>query len=159
MAGLIYDKRGIGGSGGNWLTADFPILADDALAAVAALARRDDIDSRRIGLWGGSQGGWIVALAASKSREVALIVSQSGPAVTPKEQELYRSEQWLKADGFSEPEIAEAIRLARRRYECAETDAGWEDLGIASARPARSRGTATWAAIRVGVIRFGATGG
>ena len=93
-------------------------------------------------------------------REVALIVSQSGPAVTPKEQELYRCEQWLKADGFSEPEIAEAMQLARRRYECAETDTGWEGTPQKpNARPARSLGIVTWAVTRANAIRFGATGG
>jgi dienelactone hydrolase len=77
MAALIYDKRGLGESGGTPAQAakwslegiarcgdTFNKLAGDADAAVALLAVRPDIDGRRIGLVGISQAGWIMPLAA-----------------------------------------------------------------------------------------------
>ncbi|MDD5719848.1 MAG: alpha/beta fold hydrolase [Candidatus Krumholzibacteria bacterium] len=65
MAVLTYDKRGCGGSSGDWREVDLDVLAQDALAAVTWLATRPEIDPRRVGLWGISQGGWITPLAAS----------------------------------------------------------------------------------------------
>ena len=131
VAGLIYDKRGLGASTGDWLRAGFEDLAGDALAAVRTLKARPDIDARRIGMMGASQSGWIVALAASQSKDVAFIISQSGPGVGPEECELYRSEAWLRADGFPEEEIREAMKFIRQRYHCALTGEGWDALADA----------------------------
>jgi pimeloyl-ACP methyl ester carboxylesterase len=128
VAALIFDKRGTGDSGGDWLKSGFDDLAADVLAGAAILRGRDDVAPERVGLLGFSQGGWVVALAASKSPEVAFIVSQSGPGVTPLEQELYRVEHWLRADGFPAVQVEDAMRLVRRRYECARTGEGWEEL-------------------------------
>ena len=128
VAVLIFDKRGTGQSSGDWLKAGFDDLAADVLAGVNALKSRDDIHGAKIGLLGFSQGGWVVALAASKSPDVAFIVSQSGPGGTPLEQELYRTEQWLVADGFPPDQVAEAMELVRFRFECARSGHGWERL-------------------------------
>ena len=128
VAGLIYDKRGLGSSTGDWLRAGFDELTDDALAGVRLLKARSDIDAHHIGLMGASQSGWIVALAASRSQDVAFIISQSGSGVGVEEQELYRSEAWLRADGFSEGDIREAMKFIRQRYQCAVTGEGWDAL-------------------------------
>lgn len=86
---LTYDKRGVGESTGRYrpfrvsdCEALISELATDVLAAVEYLRERDDVDADRIGLFGGSQAGWIMPLAASQSDDVAFIVSISGPAVT-----------------------------------------------------------------------------
>lgn len=131
IACLLYDKRGVGASTGNWLRSGFGDLAEDALAAVQFLKSRKDINPSKIGLWGSSQGGWIVALAASRSKDVAFIISQSGPGVTPEEQELYRTEAWLRADGFTEDQVQKAMVLVRLRYDTARTGKGWKHLAVA----------------------------
>jgi pimeloyl-ACP methyl ester carboxylesterase len=128
VAGLIYDKRGLGHSTGDWLRASFEDLADDVVAGVRLVKTRPDIDPRHIGLMGSSQSGWIVALAAARSPDVAFIISQSGSGVGVEEQELYRSEAWLRADGFSEGDIRDAMNFIRQRYQCAVTDEGWDAL-------------------------------
>jgi pimeloyl-ACP methyl ester carboxylesterase len=131
IAGLIYDKRGLGGSSGDWLRTGFDDLAEDALAGVRLLKTRSDIDARHIGMMGASQSGWIVAMAAARSPEVAFIISQSGSGVGVEEQELYRSEAWLRADGFSEEDLREAMKFVRQRYRCAESGEGWDALAEA----------------------------
>ena len=73
IAALIYDRRGSGLSGGDFATASFADLAEDACAALAYLRRREDIDARRSGLYGISQGGWIAPLAAARPPETAFI--------------------------------------------------------------------------------------
>jgi dipeptidyl aminopeptidase/acylaminoacyl peptidase len=139
VAGLIYDKRGLGRSGGDWLRTGFEDLADDVLAGVRLLKTRRDIDARHIGLMGASQSGWIVALAASKSEDVAFIISQSGSGVGVEEQELYRGEAWLRADGFSESEIQDAMKFIRQRYQCAVTGEGWDALAEVEREASKKR--------------------
>lgn len=90
IATLIYDKRGVGASTGNWRAGTFADLAEDALAAVRLLAQRDEIDARRIGLWGCSEGGWVAPLAASQSPDVRFLVAVSAPGMSPAAQEDYR---------------------------------------------------------------------
>lgn len=93
VAVMAYDKRGVGGSTGVYsgvgpTNSDrmFDLLADDALAAVAALKSHANIESSRIGLFANSQGGWIAPLAASRSRDVAFLISVSGPVSTVGEE-------------------------------------------------------------------------
>lgn len=47
FAAFIYDKRGVGDSGGQWAMASFEDLAHDAIAAREALRRRADIHAGR----------------------------------------------------------------------------------------------------------------
>jgi dienelactone hydrolase len=96
IAVLAFDKRGAGESGGDWRLADFDELAGDVLAAVGHLRSDSRIRRDKIGLWGVSQAGWIIPLAASRSEDVAFIVPISGGAVTPAEQELWRQRQNLE---------------------------------------------------------------
>ena len=131
VAGLTYDKRGVGESSGDWMRSSFQDLAGDGLAALRLLQGREDIDAKQIGVWGASQGGWIAPLVASQSSAVTFVISQSGSGVSPQEQELYRSEAWLRADGFGQAEIQKAMTLIRSRYECVRTGQGWEELAAA----------------------------
>lgn len=61
---FVYAKRGSGGSGGEY-TQDFDILAADAAAAVVEARRLAGDRAGRMGLHGGSQGGWVAPLAAT----------------------------------------------------------------------------------------------
>lgn len=58
FAALTYDKRGVGGSTGDFQAGPFMDVCDDGLAAVVYLKSRKEIDSLHIGVWGMSQGGW-----------------------------------------------------------------------------------------------------
>ena len=89
MAVLRYDKRGVGESTGIFEAPGaensiriFNDLANDVLALVSFLKSQPNIDSKQIGLFGGSQGGWIVPLAASQSDDVAFIICTSGATNT-----------------------------------------------------------------------------
>jgi len=61
---FVYAKRGSGGSEGRY-TQDFHVLAEDAAAAVVEARRLAGARAGRVGLHGGSQGGWVAPLAAS----------------------------------------------------------------------------------------------
>jgi dienelactone hydrolase len=93
FAVLSYDKRGVGGSAGTYVRAatdaNLRDQASDALAGVAWLRRRHDVDANRIGLSGGSQAGWTIALAASRSKAVRFATIQSGAGMSVGRQLAY----------------------------------------------------------------------
>jgi dipeptidyl aminopeptidase/acylaminoacyl peptidase len=105
FAVLSYDKRGIGASTGRYVRAatdaNLRALAGDALAGVDWLRRRHDIDATRIGLSGGSQAGWTIAIAAARSSHVRFAALQSGPAMSVGRQLAYGA---LTKDGLLAPD-------------------------------------------------------
>src|SRR5262249_48818400 len=67
IAALVYDKRGSGLSTGDWRSSSYDDLANDVLAGIDLLASRLDVDPRRIGLHGHSEGGIIAAMVAARA--------------------------------------------------------------------------------------------
>jgi len=108
IAALIYDKRNLGADPRRPSQVELRDLAGDALAAVALLKSRADINPGQIGLWGHSEGGWVAPIAAARSKDVAFVISFSGPGVTYAEVNKYADATRLRAHGFSETEIREA---------------------------------------------------
>jgi len=92
FAVLTYDKRGVGDSSGiyegqnNASAKNLNLLADDASAAVDVLKRDPHLQRVPVGFVGVSQAGWIIPLAATKSKVVKLIALWSGPVCTVSEQ-------------------------------------------------------------------------
>ncbi len=113
ISALIYDKRA-GADLSGTSRVDMRDLAADALAAVELLKKRDDIDVRQIGLWGHSEGGWVAPIAAAQSKDVSFIISFSGPGVTYAEVNKYADATRLRARGFSEADISQAIEALAR---------------------------------------------
>ena len=65
FAVLSYDKRGVGGSSGDWLDATMDDLASDAAAALDFLRAQPEVRTEAVGLFGHSEGGWVVLRAAT----------------------------------------------------------------------------------------------
>jgi len=130
IASLLYDKRGVGESAGaNHDLASWDDLAGDVEGAVAYLRSRGDlIDPKRIGLIGQSQGTWIIAKVAAADPRIAFLVSISGSGISAAEQETYRTGALMKADGFSDAEIARARAFQRQKFQVAKTGLGWDAL-------------------------------
>jgi pimeloyl-ACP methyl ester carboxylesterase len=90
FAVLTYDKRGVGKSGGvyegveNTSATNLDLLANDAAAAMEAL--RDRFPNVPAGFAGGSQAGWIIPIAATRSPDTKFQVLWSGPVCTTSEQ-------------------------------------------------------------------------
>jgi dienelactone hydrolase len=93
FAVLSYDKRGVGDSTGRYVRAatdqNLHDQAADVLGGVDWLRRRTDVDAKRIGLSGGSQAGWTIALAASQSAAVHFATIQSGAGMSVGRQAVY----------------------------------------------------------------------
>ena len=133
IAVLGYDKRGVGGSTGDWNAATYEELAGDALAAVEYLKTRRDIDSGQIGLLGISQAGWIMPLAAVRSRDVAFLISISGAGVTPAETAIDQARNEMTMTGMPAATVADITRLMGLQYDFARTG----KAGTRTPRPAR----------------------
>src|SRR5258706_3064811 len=89
------------------------VQVEDAMRIVDELAARPDIDARRIGLWGFSQGAWVAPLAASRSTKIAFLVLIAATGVTPAEQMLYGTARHVRDAGY--PEHAVQGVLSTRR--------------------------------------------
>lgn len=139
FAALAYDKRGVGESTGDFRKGPFMDLCDDGLAALAYLKSRKEIDPKRMGVWGLSQGGWLGPLAASRSADISFVIAVSGPGVSPGEQMIVYYANELRARGVSESAIEQAGVLRREIYNYLYIKAGYEkadaDLNEARAEP------------------------
>lgn len=141
VAALMYDRRGVGASKGDTRTTGFPDLAEDAARGAAALKAVAEVDPRRIGVWGQSQGGWIAPLAAARSTDISWVIAQSGPAVTATEQERYRIEQQARAEGYSDEEVAQALAYERLLDRFRREGVGRDELLAFSAKNKGKRWT------------------
>lgn len=134
VAALIYDKRGAGASTGDWRRATFEDLADDAIAAVRLLERRTDIDPKRIGLYGHSQGGLIAPLAAARALgAVAFLVAAATYPDSVWQQDVYRVEGSIRRQSFSDAEVGRAMEVYRVFLDVARGAKPWEELETVSA--------------------------
>lgn len=127
---LVYDKRGVGGSGGDWSRAGFATLAEDAIAGMRFLAARRDIDGTRIGLGGSSQAGWVVAAALKAGAKPAdvLLIGAAGTATTVAGQNLYNSEVRMRCARMAEADIALALDQQRAFFAFLANPARAADL-------------------------------
>lgn len=128
---LSYDKRGTGESGGDWRVATFEDLARDAEAAVAGLRAEPGIDSRRVGIFGISQGGWIAPQVAAAVPDLAFIILHAGGIVSPGEQGLKSLAAELQAHGLTDVEVAEAVALQRLDDDVTRGKRPWSDYKVA----------------------------
>jgi uncharacterized protein len=93
---LIYDKRTVGYS---LLRRDYDLLAADAIAAVALLATRRDVDPSRLGLWAQSEGAYVAPLACRQSSAVKFLITVGAIGVTPAVQTAWGYDQFLRHAG------------------------------------------------------------
>jgi pimeloyl-ACP methyl ester carboxylesterase len=138
IAVLRVDDRQRGGSTGdveNATTADF---ATDVEAGLAFLRARPDIDKRRIGLMGHSEGGIIAPMVAARDPDVAFIVMLAGSGETGVAISLDQNRVAAKAQGMA-PEAIERSLAGTRRLE--DSVAGAPDTATA-----RAQLTAAWQA-------------
>jgi hypothetical protein len=116
IAVLRYDDRGVGKSGGKFADATTADFADDAEAALEFLKRRSEIDPKRIGLVGHSEGGIIAPMVAARRADVAFLVLLAGSGVTG-EQLLYRQGELLgRAAGASRQQLDEQRRMQEKTF-------------------------------------------
>jgi len=127
IAVLGYDKRGVGGSTGDWRTASFDDLAGDVVAAFEYLKTRPDIDPKQIGLLGWSQAGWVMPLAAVRATDIAFLISISGAGITAAETTIDETQHELTSRGMKPQTIQDIVELMKVQNRYAQSGQGWND--------------------------------
>ena len=118
IAVLRVDDRGVGGSTGEggFDKATSENFAEDVLAGIVFLKTRKEINTKRIGLIGHSEGGIIAPLVAARSADVAFIVLMAGPGLTAEEGFPNQVSSTAKTSGASNESIAWNRRLLRQIF-------------------------------------------
>ena len=114
IAVLRADDRGVGKSTGKFEGATTLDFVDDALSGVAYLKTRPEIDSKRIGLIGHSEGGLIAPMAAVKSKDVAFIVMLAGPGLPGSDILAMQTELAFKGSG-TPPRLVDWMMALHRK--------------------------------------------
>ncbi len=106
IAVLRYDDRGVAESGGVYAKATLEDFAEDALAAVAYLKTRKEINTAKIGMIGHSEGGIIAFMLAAKegNSNLAFIVSMAGSTV--RGDTLMKAQRYAIGKALGTPEEA-----------------------------------------------------
>lgn len=132
FAVLSLDKRGAGQSSGDWRKSAMEDIAGDWLAGVAMLKQRADIDPRRIGVHGSSQGGWTAPLMATRSNDIAFVIVRAGSALPVLDTMVYEVGWSVREAGLPEADAREAEQASREILMLAGAD--WPTFEAAAAR-------------------------
>ncbi|MEI7037226.1 alpha/beta hydrolase [Fulvimonas yonginensis] len=134
VGAFVYDKRGTGDSGGRY-TQDFGLLADDAIAAMHEARRLAGDRLGRIGYQGGSQGGWVVPIAARREPvDFAIVSFGLAVSVIDEDQEEIALEMRLKGYGPEVVAQAQAIGAAAERVIASGFTEGFDAFDAIRAR-------------------------
>jgi uncharacterized protein len=95
IAAFVHDKRGTGESEGEFNKTTYDDYAKDAGSCAIFLSEHSRIDASKIGVIGGSEGGRIAVLAASRSKEINFVVSFAGTVVSSIDDRINAQKGWL----------------------------------------------------------------
>lgn len=117
VAVLRVDDRGVGGSTGDHAKATSADFATDVKAGIDFLKTRKEIDPKRIGLIGHSEGGLIAPMVAARyPGDVAFLVLLAGPGVPGDEILTEQSALIQKAMGRDAAGIEKSTIAAKKMY-------------------------------------------
>lgn len=108
VATLIFDKRGVGRSTGDWRTASFSDLAGDAAAAVRFLQTLPEIHPENIGIFGHSQGGTLAPLVAERVPELEFVIASAASGLRPERVEEFSIGNSIRLGQLPEAEKTDA---------------------------------------------------
>lgn len=119
IAVLRVDDRGIGGSTGNFDQSTTGDFAEDALAGIAFLKGRKEINPDKIGIIGHSEGGMVAPLAASISPDVSFIVCMAGVFINFEDIVMDQILNELKQEGHKDEDIELERNWRKKIYSIA----------------------------------------
>jgi uncharacterized protein len=98
---LRVDDRGVGKSKGDLKKATSADFAKDAETSLDFLLKRTDVDIKKIGLMGHSEGGLIAQIVAAKRKEINFVVSLAGPSYAISDLMTDQNKAVLVSSGYS----------------------------------------------------------
>lgn len=119
IAALLLDRRGVGGSAGDWRWERIEDRAWDVGTAVDWLARHPALDPSAVGIIGHSQGGWVGQQVAAEHPRVAFLVLMAGPAEPVLAQILTDERHELLRTGHSPRKVEQRLASLERQLHLA----------------------------------------
>ena len=117
FAVLRYDKRGVGGSTGDFDAATTADFASDAEAAVAWLRAQPGVDVNHVGILGHSEGGIIAPMVAVSDKKVAFVVMIAGPALRGDKLFVLQSAMTARSYGAPQDYVARRRVFDQKLYD------------------------------------------
>jgi dienelactone hydrolase len=128
IAVLRYDDRGTALSKGDFKSATSADFASDVESAIAYLKNRKEINKKKIGLIGHSEGGLIAPLVASNSKDVAFIVMLAGTGIQGDKLLLLQQKLIGKASGVSDEDLQKTELINRKAFDIVNKSTTLEQL-------------------------------
>jgi pimeloyl-ACP methyl ester carboxylesterase len=111
-AAFSWDKPGTGESTGHLSSTHvYQERAQIVLDAIEVMKAHSNIDGRRIGLWGISQGGPVMALVLTQTRDVAFMICVSCPGMSGSDQAAFKATAWALCNEVPEEKADQKTRL------------------------------------------------
>ncbi|MEG1024182.1 MAG: alpha/beta hydrolase [Flavobacterium sp.] len=117
IAVLRFDDRGAGESTGDFSKASTIDFSKDVQAGVDYLKTRKEIDKKKIGLIGHSEGGLIAPIIAGNSKDIDFIVLLAGPGLRGDVLLLLQTELIERQSGVSNEEIKKRQEILKGAYD------------------------------------------
>jgi uncharacterized protein len=128
IAVLRFDDRGTFASKGNFKTATSLDFASDVDAAKSYLQSRKEINKKKIGLVGHSEGGIIAPIVAAESNDISFIVLLAGTGIPGGELLLLQQELIGRASGASESDIQKTVSINKGSFDIVTRSTNSETL-------------------------------
>lgn len=130
IAVLRFDDRGTASSEGDFKTATTNDFATDVNAAVDYLLTRKEINKKKIGLIGHSEGGIIAPIVANNSKNVSFLVLLAGTGIPGDKLLLLQQELIGKASGMSDEKISDVKKISSSIFELVNKSSSVDQLNI-----------------------------
>ena len=130
IAVLRYDDRGTALSTGDFKTATSADFATDVESAITYIKTRKEINKKKIGLMGHSEGGLIAPMVASKSKDVAFIVLLAGTGIQGDQILLLQQRLIGKASGVSDEDLQKNELINKKAFDIVNKSNSIEQLNI-----------------------------
>ena len=114
IAVLRYDDRGVAKSTGKFGTATTADFATDVESVIAYLKTRKEINPKKIGLMGHSEGGIIAPMVAAHSKDVAFIVMLAGTGIRGDSLLVLQEELVNRVSGMPEDKVMKTAQLSSK---------------------------------------------
>jgi len=123
-----YDQRGTGESVGNWFFSGPIQKVEDAAAVYDTFAGDRHVESRDMGVWGFSNGGWTAPLLTLR-RSIAFMILKSAPTESVLSNIDYEVVMELRRHDASDSDIARALAMWHSVEAAIFGRASWGEAG------------------------------
>lgn len=130
IAVLRYDDRGTALSKGDFKTATSADFATDVESAITYLKTRKEINKKKIGLIGHSEGGLIAPMVASKSKDVSFIILLAGTGIQGDKILLLQQKLIGKSLGLSDEDLQKSELTNKKVFEIVNKSTNIQELNL-----------------------------